>query len=62
MKWLAYVGWFVVWFLIHTFVFVPIIKASENTLVDALVAAINAAILGGGFIFVYRQFRKKEST
>ncbi len=49
MKWLVYVGWFVVWFFIRSFVFVPIIRASENALVDALAAAINAAILVGGF-------------
>jgi hypothetical protein len=62
MKWLAYVGWFVVWFIIHSFAFVPIIKASENALVDGLAAAINVAILLGGFILVSRQFRKKESA
>ena len=62
MKWLAYVGWFVVWFFIHSFIFVPIIKTSENALVDGLAAAINLAILVGGFIFISRQFRKQEST
>lgn len=60
MKWLAYVGWFVIWFLIHSFVFVPIIKASESAIVDGLAAAINGVILVGGFIVVTRQFVRKS--
>ncbi|MFZ2629770.1 MAG: hypothetical protein WAX67_12935 [Rugosibacter sp.] len=61
MKWLAYVGWFIVWFFIHSFVFVPIIKASENSLVGGLAAATNVAVLFGGFVLVSRKFAKKTS-
>jgi hypothetical protein len=58
IKVLAYVGWFIVWFLLHSFVFVPIINASHSALIDGLAAFVNVALLIIGMRFVHARLTR----
>ena len=58
MKWLSYIGWFVAWFFIHSFIFVPIIHGGHGGLVTGVVAGINIFILVFGFSLISRKFKE----
>ena len=62
MKWLAYIAWFVVWFFVHSFFFVPAIKASDDAIVTSILAAVNVLVLAIGFYFVSKQFSKQAES
>lgn len=57
MKWLAYAVWLVVWFLIHSFIFTPILTGSPGPIVGGLAMLINVAILVGGLWAISRRFK-----
>ena len=54
-KWLAYAGWFMVWFVLHSFIFNPIISKSGG-IVAAIAAVINIGIAVFGFRFIHKKF------
>jgi hypothetical protein len=59
IKWGLYIGWFVVWFMLHSFIFVPIIK-NNGAIIAGLVAGINIALLMYGFMFIKKRFTDKN--
>lgn len=58
MKWLAYISWLIVWFLIFAFVFRPIIYGGHGGIVSGVAAVINVGIAVFGFKLISRKFKK----
>lgn len=49
MKWLFYIGWFIVWFFIHSFLAVPIIFGGYGVIISSIAALMNVGIAIAGF-------------
>jgi len=58
MKWLAYLGWFIAWFIIFAFVFRPIIYGGHGSIVSGVAAVINVGIAVLGIKLISRKFKK----
>jgi hypothetical protein len=55
-RWAAYAGWFVVWFVFHSFVAAPVLKAQMGWLVGAVAMGCNLALFLSGIALLRRKF------
>ncbi len=55
-RWAAYAGWFVVWFVFHTFVVTPVLKAQMGWLLGAVAMGCNLALFLSGIALIRRKF------
>lgn len=55
-RWAAYAGWFVVWFVFHTFVVTPVLKVQMGWLVGAVAVGCNLALFLSGIALLRRKF------
>jgi hypothetical protein len=55
-RWAAYAGWFVVWFVFHTFVVTPVLKAQMGWLLGAVAMGCNLALFLSGIALLRRKF------
>lgn len=63
MKWLAIGVWVAVWFVVHSFVFAPVLArgADIGGLLVATIAAADAALFGFGLRVILRRFRTQNA-
>ena len=55
-RWAAYAGWFVVWFVFHSFIAAPVLKAQMGWFVGAVAMGCNLAIFLSGIALLRRKF------